>query len=390
MSSHYSNLVLLGPKREDIVDALTALGRVAFISPTVGQMTIIYDEECDSLRPGVASKVARQLSSELDCVALAATNCESRQLHLILVKSGVIRGEYLIEADFTGTKASNLTQPESFGAELCAAFHIDRRTGHPHDQFFGLLDGKFATSADEAHCLLCDAIRLPSDNAIGGFANVEDDPYFRPAGTIHVGSSKLPLSVEASEDEEPERLVRGKTLSAWISQLRNGKASDRWYAANTLAYFCGKSKAIVEALAGATNDRDSRYLVRAQAANGLGRLGVEPEVAVPSLVALLHDEIPEVRASAAESLGEFRGAASSSVDAVETLVHDETMHQMGEDMLFPMKYTAAIALTRITGDADRWHQLVSAGIRLLQKEGHFLGQKLLEEPVIAQCVNGVE
>jgi aminopeptidase N len=84
-------------------------------------------------------------------------------------------------------------------------------------------------------------------------------------------------------------------------------ARARWTAARALAE--RDDARSVEALAKSLGQKDEAWMVRAEAARGLGRL--RGDEAFAALVARAHDRHPKVRRAVAEALGNFRTAAAA-------------------------------------------------------------------------------
>lgn len=94
MGNFYCNFTTRGPTADQIVDVLSAGGRSAFVSPTVGGKTVVFDERADELDPTEIDAVGELLSHKLDCPVLAAAVADDDELWLCVYYDGERSVEY--------------------------------------------------------------------------------------------------------------------------------------------------------------------------------------------------------------------------------------------------------------------------------------------------------
>ncbi|MBN2799900.1 MAG: hypothetical protein JXX28_12210 [Deltaproteobacteria bacterium] len=87
MGSFYTNITLRGPTRPEVLRAVE--GRRAYLSPTREKQTVVYDAVCEEQDPAELEALARRLSLELSCTALAVLNHDDDVLMCWLYQDGV-------------------------------------------------------------------------------------------------------------------------------------------------------------------------------------------------------------------------------------------------------------------------------------------------------------
>ena len=118
MGNWYKNITVCGPTQADVVGALQAHDRHAYVTPTHDGVTVVFDRASDdSGSPGELGDLAMVLSQDLMCPALAAAVFDDDVLLLGLYDQGAQVGEY------------NSAGPSTLGASsLSRAFRATART----------------------------------------------------------------------------------------------------------------------------------------------------------------------------------------------------------------------------------------------------------------------
>ena len=98
MGSFYTNVTLRGPEQVAVVNALR--GREAYVTPRLGEYTVVYDAECEEQDPEVLVALAAGLSAELECPALATMNHDDDVLAYWLYVNGDLEDEYNSMPDY--------------------------------------------------------------------------------------------------------------------------------------------------------------------------------------------------------------------------------------------------------------------------------------------------
>ena len=82
MGNFYTSLTVRGADRDDVVQAMK--GRTAAISPTFGEYTVVWDEECEKQDQAIIERLSLQLSKQVSSPVLAVLNHDDDILWYIL------------------------------------------------------------------------------------------------------------------------------------------------------------------------------------------------------------------------------------------------------------------------------------------------------------------
>lgn len=175
----YTNITLKGASQEAIIASLERQSLRAVVAPTRGDMTVVI-EALSEAQDGAVNELARDLSQELGCVALSATNHDDSVFYFQLFNDGELLDDYNSSpSHFT---ASGPTQPSGGDAHLlCDIFRMPTAVNELEQalRFEPFADG--ADETDDRYVFECDRhvdlVRLLglSTNAIGaGFNYIID------------------------------------------------------------------------------------------------------------------------------------------------------------------------------------------------------------------------
>jgi hypothetical protein len=120
----YSNITLKGPTQEQLATYLRLQQRDAYVSPTVNDITVVYDRECEDLKADVLHTVASHLSRAFECPALVAYLFDDDVLWYALYQHGHCVDTYNSVPDyFDDDQAAEPSGGDA--AVLCAAFDVE-------------------------------------------------------------------------------------------------------------------------------------------------------------------------------------------------------------------------------------------------------------------------
>lgn len=88
MGLFYANLAVYPPPRAALLGTLRRLGRPAFLGPTLGGHTVVFDRDYDAWDFAAIEHVAREVTGALACSALAALLHDDDVLYLWLFRDG--------------------------------------------------------------------------------------------------------------------------------------------------------------------------------------------------------------------------------------------------------------------------------------------------------------
>jgi hypothetical protein len=159
MGNFYCNFTTRGPSTDDIVRVLNEHRRTAYVTPTLGGRTVVFDEAADELDPSEINAVGTLLSRELQCPALAAAVADDDELWLGLYEAGELRVQY-----------------SSRGANR-GAYGVSRAFGRPwvFPLVWVLLQWPYLIFETWRHGLLAKALGVPGWSVATGFRYIEQD-----------------------------------------------------------------------------------------------------------------------------------------------------------------------------------------------------------------------
>ncbi len=94
MGLFYTNVTLKGPRQDQVIAYLRREKRSAFVSPTIDEITVVYDRECEDQDTNALEALAADLSREFGCPALAALLHDDDVFWYALYLNGVHADEY--------------------------------------------------------------------------------------------------------------------------------------------------------------------------------------------------------------------------------------------------------------------------------------------------------
>jgi hypothetical protein len=125
MGSFYTNIALKGPAQDALLTYLRAQGRDAYVTPPIGDITLVYDLACESQDFRILTALATDLSRAFACVALAALVHDDDFLVYELFQDGTLLDEY--NSDPTYFEGERPSPPSGGNANaLAAAFGAER------------------------------------------------------------------------------------------------------------------------------------------------------------------------------------------------------------------------------------------------------------------------
>lgn len=103
MGNFYSNFATRGPQAAEVVAALREGRRRALVTPTVNDITIVYDQAADELDEAEIDAVGSLLSRGLGCPVLGAAVADDDELWLVLYEDGKRVVDYSSRGRWGGT-----------------------------------------------------------------------------------------------------------------------------------------------------------------------------------------------------------------------------------------------------------------------------------------------
>src|SRR5215471_2993726 len=97
MGNWYTNVCIKGSSQAGVVEVLDELGRRTYVTPDVNGWIIVYDQESDKFDLNELESLAKTLSTQLSCTALASFNADDDILWLGAYESGRLTTRYASE-----------------------------------------------------------------------------------------------------------------------------------------------------------------------------------------------------------------------------------------------------------------------------------------------------
>lgn len=176
MGTFFANITVVGQNQDTLVQYLEKINKNAYVSPTVNNCTVVYDEESDYDTEKLSS-LAIQISTNFNCPTFAILIHDDSVFHYELYKDGQLLDEYI--SNPPTENSTSISFPEGGDAEtLCNVLGakqainqirpILREPGNDGMYFF----------ASERHKKLVKKLGLPdfwSTNCVGGYRYIEEE-----------------------------------------------------------------------------------------------------------------------------------------------------------------------------------------------------------------------
>ena len=194
MGSFYTNVTLRHAAVDEVVRALEAAGRSAFVSPAVNGCCVVFDAAAEEQDAAELERLVKPLSKRLRCAALAVLIHDDDLLYYALFESGRMTDEYNSRPDYfeSGTRP-----PEGGAARaLAAAFDAHARAG---DVERILHRGEYAVET-ERHAELVEALGIPEAAVGTGFNYISEGelpPGLTAADLATVGDARIETDADA-------------------------------------------------------------------------------------------------------------------------------------------------------------------------------------------------
>jgi len=157
------------------MDVLRDFGRTAFLSPTVGRFTTVYDRETEGHDFDVIEQVGLELSRRLECAVLGVALHDDDVLYYWLFQEGELRDFYNSCPDYFEADAQEPRPPEGGDADvLCNAFGQFDAATIEEILRLNLLDDDATILGEEGrHEALAKALGMPSFPVGLGYDGIE-------------------------------------------------------------------------------------------------------------------------------------------------------------------------------------------------------------------------
>jgi hypothetical protein len=175
MGSFYVNITVRGPTQDQLLNYLVSQDRNAYVSPTVNEFTVIWDEEIDEQNIEIISSLASKVSKHYHCPALAFLNHDDDILWYQLYEAGKLTDQYDSTPGYFDEDADPSPPSGGNASILCEAFAIPLNIGRVEailrKSCFD--DGGYVFALDR-HRDLANAIGMPSFSVGLGYSYLDE------------------------------------------------------------------------------------------------------------------------------------------------------------------------------------------------------------------------
>jgi hypothetical protein len=180
MGLFYTNVTLYKAQQQQIADFLTKQKRIAYVSPTQGEYTVVYDKETEDQDTRVLKKLSESLTRQFKCKALSSLVHDSDVFMYWLYDRGKLLDTYNSMPGYFDPDTNKASPEGGDVKKLCLAFEkLDESSNIEH--IFDLVaQGNLDIEAEEfllgedIHGALVQALSMPSFAAYTGYYTIEN------------------------------------------------------------------------------------------------------------------------------------------------------------------------------------------------------------------------
>lgn len=169
MGHFYANITLEGPTQRPVADYLNRLNRSAYVSPSINQVTVVYDGASGGEDERDLGELAEDLSETFQCRALAVVNYDDAVLRYRLYEAGELIDEYESHGVEDRSAASARSRAGGDSKAICRAFAVE----HAVDRVDAVLHRTAYLFQVDRHLELVELLRISSFAVGMGFKDVE-------------------------------------------------------------------------------------------------------------------------------------------------------------------------------------------------------------------------
>lgn len=170
MGNFYVNFTTRGPDQAAVAQFLRSAKRRAFVGPTLGGLTVFFDEKSDTQNESEIKALGGGASRDLNAPVFAVLNHDDDILAYWLFEAGKLADEYNSSPGYF-TDGDN-TPSGGDADKLCAAFAVATKAREVKD----ILHNKEYLFALERHEALAGLLNLPWAYACMGYRYIKTDP----------------------------------------------------------------------------------------------------------------------------------------------------------------------------------------------------------------------
>ena len=178
MGTMYSNITLKGPNAQDILQELGNQGRSAFVSPTEGGLTTVYEMDSDEGDASIITDLAQDLSGCFGCPALAVQAVNEELFRYWLYSDGELLDSYKSPAPSFDAEAKSEIKSRGGNPEILVQLFNTDASGEEVNDILHCPDSDCGFSlAMDRHLSLVELLGLPMCSVGFGFCDLDSGEY---------------------------------------------------------------------------------------------------------------------------------------------------------------------------------------------------------------------
>jgi hypothetical protein len=180
MGLFYTNVILYKAKQQQIADFLNKQKRIAYVSPTIGNFTVVYDKETEDQDTRVLEKLAGLLTKKFRCKALASLVHDSDIYMYWLFGDGKLIDTYNSLPGYFDSAPAIPIPEGGDGSKLCTAFEKPNALLEVEHIFELVKQSNLGTETDkylsgeDIHAELVRILGMPSFSSFTGYYTLEN------------------------------------------------------------------------------------------------------------------------------------------------------------------------------------------------------------------------
>ncbi|EAZ91816.1 hypothetical protein [Crocosphaera chwakensis] len=178
MGPSFTNIIVKGQTQDILVNYLKQLNRIAYVSPTENDYTVVYDQKSEQDLKQL-SDLANQISKDLTCLAFAILIYDESVFCYELYEQGKLLDEYNSNPDIhdNNYNLNNLAFPEGGDAEkICNKLGVKSMIDKVRPILREPNNSEFYLLASTRHKRLVKVLGIPifwSTDFVGGYRYID-------------------------------------------------------------------------------------------------------------------------------------------------------------------------------------------------------------------------
>lgn len=178
MGTTYANIILKGPKAQDILQELGNQGRCAFVTPTEEGLTTVYEMDSDEGETSILTDLAEDLSGYFGCPALAVRTVDEELFRYWFYADGELLDSYKSPAPSLDGEGRSSPKAHGGNPDLLIQYFNPDASAEEIVDILHCPDGDCGfTLAVDRHLSLAELLGLPLCSVGFGFCDLDSGEF---------------------------------------------------------------------------------------------------------------------------------------------------------------------------------------------------------------------